>query len=297
MARPALARNTVSRRRQNSERAFTLAVIPAGGGFKREWRISYATVYFFFALLAAISAIITFSYFRRPVLETDKKESSGLTSGWVARWEILENGKARITANLDDLKTVGDEYFKAIFNSKPDLGAIDRSSQALQQSAKILPLMSVMRIISAREEAYINMPIGIPVRSNQITSLYGSRVDPFGLESSFHTGIDFAGGIGTPIYSTADGVVMVAADDGSTGLGKNVRVLHKFGLITAYAHMNEIAVSKDKKIRRGDLLGFVGTTGRSTGPHLHYEVRIKSLEADNYYELTYNPMPFIREKL
>lgn len=297
MARSATAHNSTNRRRQNNEKAFTLAVIPAGGGFKREWRIAYATIYFFAGLLAAITGIIAFSYFRRPLLESDRKESSELTSGWVARWEILEHGKARITANLDDLKTVGEEYYQTIFSGRPDLGDIESSSPALQQRAKILPLMSVMRIISAREEAYINMPMGIPVRSNQITSLYGSRVDPFGLETSFHTGIDFAGGIGTPIYSTADGVVIAAADDGSSGLGKNVRVLHKFGLITAYAHMNEIAVAKDKKVKRGDLLGYVGTTGRSTGPHLHYEVRIKSLEPDNWFELTYNPMPFIREKL
>ena len=297
MARSATAYNSTNRRRQNNEKAFTLAVIPASGGFKREWRVAYATIYFLLGLLAAIAAIIAFSYFRRPLLESDRKESSELTSGWVARWEILEHGKARITANLDDLKTVGDEYYRTIFHSHPDVGDIESTSPALQQRAKILPLMSVMRIISAREEAYISMPIGIPVHSNQITSLYGSRVDPFGLESSFHTGIDFAGGTGTPIYSTADGVVVVAADDGSTGLGKNVRVMHKFGLITAYAHMSEIAVSKDKKVKRGDLLGYVGTTGRSTGPHLHYEVRIKSIEPDNWFELTYNPMPFIREKL
>jgi murein DD-endopeptidase MepM/ murein hydrolase activator NlpD len=180
---------------------------------------------------------------------------------------------------------------------QPDLVDLSEGAPEQKQAAKILPLMSVMRILTAREEAYIGMPIGIPVQSNQITSLYGSRIDPFGLETNFHTGIDFAGGVGAPIYSTADGVVTGAVDEGTTGLGKNVRVQHKYGIITAYAHMNEIAVAKDRKVRRGDLLGFVGTTGRSTGPHLHYEVRVKSIEPDNYYELTYNPMPFIREKL
>ncbi len=297
MARSAQANNSVNRRRQNTEKAFTLAVIPAHGGFKREWRVTYATIYFIAGLLIATAGIIIFSYFRRPVLESDRKESAELTSGWVARWEILEHGKERITANLDDLKNIGEEYFNTIFHSRPDLSDIEASGPELQQRAKILPLMSVMRIISAREEAYISMPMGIPVRSNQITSLYGSRVDPFGLETSFHTGIDFAGGTGTPIYSTADGVVVSATDDGSSGLGKNVRVLHKFGFITAYAHMDAIATSKDKKVKRGDLLGFVGTTGRSTGPHLHYEVRIKNIEPENWFELTYNPMPFIREKL
>lgn len=286
-----------SRRRRYSGQAFTLAVIPTSGGFKREWRISYLTIYFFLALFFSISTLIAWSQLYKSRLEADKTNSEAITHAWLARWEILESGKEKITANLDDLKQIGDEYYHAIFGVQPDLVELSEGAPGQKQAAKILPLMSVMRILTAREEAYIGMPIGIPVHSNQITSLYGSRIDPFGLETAFHTGIDFAGGMGAPIYSTADGVVTGAVDEGTTGLGKNVRVQHKYGIITAYAHMNEIAVGKDHKVKRGDLLGFVGTTGRSTGPHLHYEVRVKSIEPDNYYELTYNPMPFIREKL
>jgi murein DD-endopeptidase MepM/ murein hydrolase activator NlpD len=284
-------------RRARPAPAFTLSLIPATGGFKRDFRISYATVYFFLVLFFATGLLIVFSLSRSRPLDEEKQNSAELARAWLARREILENGKAVIEGNLDDLKAIGEGYYRRIFGEKPDLGNHEDSPTAAQQNAKILPLMSVMRILTAREDAYMSMPIGIPVHTNQITSLYGRRVDPFGLETSFHTGIDFAGGVGAPIYSTADGVVMAAADEGNTGLGKNVRVLHKFGLITAYAHMDAISVTKDKKIRRGDLLGFVGTTGRSTGPHLHYEVRIKNTEPENYFELTYNPMPFIREKL
>jgi len=286
-----------SRRARLDTRAFTLAVIPAQGGFKREWRIAYSAIYFILAVLATTGLLIAFSIWQQQPLEEDKRLSGELASAWLARWEILENGKYRITENLDDLKKIGDDYYRTIFGSEPDLGEIEQTDSAMQQSAKILPLMSVMRIITAREEAYASMPLGIAVRSNQITSLYGRRIDPFGLETNFHTGIDFAGGVGAPIYATADGVIAAAADEGTSGLGKNVRILHKFGLITVYAHMNDISVRKDQKVKRGDLIGFVGTTGRSTGPHLHYEVRVRSLEPDNYYELTYNPMPFIREKL
>ena len=286
-----------ARRARLDTRAFTLAVIPAHGGFKREWRIAYSAIYFLLAVLLTTGLLIAFSLWQRAPLEEDKRLSGELASAWLARWEILENGKYRITENLDDLKKIGDDYYRTIFGSEPDLGEIEQTDSAMQQSAKILPLMSVMRIITAREEAYASMPLGIAVRSNQITSLYGRRIDPFGLETNFHTGIDFAGGVGAPIYATADGIIATAADEGTSGLGKNVRILHKFGLITVYAHMNDISVRKDQKVKRGDLIGFVGTTGRSTGPHLHYEVRVRSLEPDNYYELTYNPMPFIREKL
>jgi murein DD-endopeptidase MepM/ murein hydrolase activator NlpD len=286
-----------ARMRRASGRAFTLAVIPSSGGFKREWRISYATIYFFLALLVSTGVLIAFALARKAPLDADKKISSELAAAWLARWEILEKGKERITANLDDLKTIGDEYYLAIFKTQPDLGEIAGTNTAAQQNAKILPLLSVMRILNAREEAYIGMPIGIAIHSNQITSLYGSRADPFGLEASFHAGIDFAAGTGTPIYATADGVVLDGNDAGDSSLGKNVRLLHKFGFITLYAHMNSINVKKDQKVKRGDLIGAVGTTGRSTGPHLHYEIHIKNVEPENWFELTYNPMPFIREQL
>ena len=285
------------RERRSSGRALTLAIIPSSGGHKREWRISYATLWFFAALFFSVAGLITYALLRKAPLDADKKISSELAAAWLARWEILEKGKERITANLDDLKTVGDEYFTTIFKTRPDLGDISGASAAAEQNAKILPLMSVMRILTSREEAYIGMPIGIAIHSNQITSLYGSRADPFGMNASFHAGIDFAAGTGTPIYATADGVVLEGNDGGDNSLGKNVKLLHKFGFITVYAHMDSVNVKKDQKVKRGDLIGAVGTTGRSTGPHLHYEIHIKNIEPENWYELTYNPMPFIREQL
>lgn len=280
-----------------SRAAFTIALIPTTGGFKREWRVPYRVLWYFAALCFLVAVIIALSVLSKSALDEDKRLSRETASAWLARWEILEKGKNRISANLDELQKIGEEYYKIIFQAPPDLGDLASADSAVQQRAKILPLMSVMQLVTAREDAYISMPIGIAVRSNQITSLYGRRIDPFGLETNFHTGIDFAGGVGAPIYATADGVVVSASDEGATGLGKNVRLEHKFGIITVYAHMDEIVVRKDQRVRRGDLLGYVGMTGRTTGPHLHYEVRVRSVEPDNYYELTYNPMPFIREKL
>lgn len=241
--------------------------------------------------------MITFALLTRNHLEATKSESTAITHAWVARWEILENGKAQVSANLEDLQEIGENYYRTIFAKAPPGYNLDDLPQALRQRAKIYPLMSVMRLLAAREDAYVNMPLGVPVRSNQITSLYGSRPDPFGLEAGFHTGMDFAGGVGMPIYSTADGIVTDAIGDAANDLGKNIRIQHKHGIITAYAHLNDLAVAKDRKVKRGDIIGFVGTTGRSTGPHLHYEVRIRSKEPESWFELTYNPMPFIREKL
>lgn len=285
------------KRRGKEKAAFTIALIPSGGGFKKEWRISLAGLRYISLLLLLLFSFIVFSLFQKYQLEQERLRTNDEAQAWLARWEILENGKERITQNLNDLQKVGEKYYRTIFQTIPDLGDRALADTIQKQNAKLLPLMSVMRLITAREDAYIHMPLGIAVRSNQITSLFGSRPDPFGLETSFHTGIDFAAGIGAPIHATADGIVQSTNDEGTSGLGINVRIEHKHGFITVYAHMSQIAVSKGQHLRRGDLVGFVGMTGRVTGPHLHYEVHVKNTDPNNYLERYYNPMPFIREKL
>jgi murein DD-endopeptidase MepM/ murein hydrolase activator NlpD len=94
-----------------------------------------------------------------------------------------------------------------------------------------------------------------------------------------HTGIDFAATIGTPIYATADGVVAEVSVKFS-GYGKMVEIDHGFGYRTRYAHMHEFAVRQNQNIKRGDLIGYVGNTGLSTAPHLHYEVMINGSQVN-----------------
>ncbi|MBV6493143.1 MAG: hypothetical protein LDLANPLL_01158 [Turneriella sp.] len=285
------------KKRFTKSRAFTLAIIPNSQHHKREWRISYAAIYFVFTMLILLGVVLIFSIWRQAPVTYEKKESAELAAAWIARWNLLENGKNEIRKNLDQLKEIGDDYYKTIFKAPPELENFSSLNPSTEQNAKILPLKSVMRLLTAREEAYISMPIGIAIHSNQITSLYGGRVDPFGLETSFHTGIDFAAGTGTPIYATADGVVVTTDDAGESGLGKYVKILHKYGIMTVYGHMSLITTTKDKKVKRGDKIGEVGSTGRSTGPHLHYEVHVKNQGPETWFDLTYNPMPFIKEQL
>jgi murein DD-endopeptidase MepM/ murein hydrolase activator NlpD len=87
-----------------------------------------------------------------------------------------------------------------------------------------------------------------------------------------HWGMDFTAPKGTPIYAAGDGVV-VRADNSSSGFGKHIRIDHGYGYVSLYAHMSRYNVRKGKKVKRGDLIGFVGSTGRSQAPHLHYEIR------------------------
>lgn len=118
-------------------------------------------------------------------------------------------------------------------------------------------------------EVFFTYPIGKPTRG-KISSFFGYRKDPFHKRKALHTGIDFSAGTGTPVITTADGVVKSAG--WRKGYGKCIVVQHKSGYKTLYGHLSKIKVIKGQKVKSGDLIGKIGSTGRSTGPHLHYEV-------------------------
>jgi len=103
-----------------------------------------------------------------------------------------------------------------------------------------------------------------------LTSLYGTRRDPFNEEKSFHPGLDISADYGTPVLATADAKVVSAGQSGAYG---NMIVLdHGFGISTKYGHLSRISVANEQQVKRGDIIGYVGSTGRSTGAHLHYEI-------------------------
>ena len=128
-------------------------------------------------------------------------------------------------------------------------------------------------------------PFAMPVKGSfRFTSGFGYRRDPKGAGTRMHNGTDFAGAHGLPIYATADGVVTYASFN--SGYGRQVKIQHEFGIETSYAHMSNIRVSVGQKVSRGDRIGDMGSSGRSTGTHLHYEVRIGGKPV--------NPMTFIK---
>jgi len=104
-----------------------------------------------------------------------------------------------------------------------------------------------------------------------MASGYGYRSDPFTKARKMHWGMDFTAPRGTPVYASGDGKVS-RADNSAAGYGKHIRIDHGFGYESLYAHLYKYNVSKGQKVKRGDLIGFVGSTGRSEAPHLHYEV-------------------------
>lgn len=135
-------------------------------------------------------------------------------------------------------------------------------------------LDEITKLAEEKEKLLAAIPAIQPVNNEDLTRMasgYGWRTDPFTKARKKHWGMDFTAPKGTPIYASGDGKV-IRADNNSSGYGKHIRIDHGYGYISLYAHMSKYNVKKGQKVKRGDLIGFVGNTGRSEGPHVHYEV-------------------------
>jgi murein DD-endopeptidase MepM/ murein hydrolase activator NlpD len=136
---------------------------------------------------------------------------------------------------------------------------------------------------SAPQKGAVSIPSIVPLSGVHMTSGFGMRWHPVIGGHRQHQGVDLASPIGTPIHATADGMVAMAERFG--GYGLYVQIEHGGSLETRYGHMSRIAVAEGQQVHKGDVIGYVGTTGRSTGPHLHYEVRVDGAAV--------NPLPYM----
>jgi murein DD-endopeptidase MepM/ murein hydrolase activator NlpD len=173
----------------------------------------------------------------------------------------------------------------SLYGLKPDpaFEEDDPASASLQQfyalritamtgAASVGIGMGEMRDVSTRDWMRLAAAPTLWPIQGRITGSFGERIDPFSGEGAFHRGVDISGDIGTRIIAPADGVVQFA--DIMNGYGRTVMIDHGNGISTLYGHLSGFAVSAGEDVHRGDTLGYVGQSGRSTGPHLHYEVRI-----------------------
>ncbi len=156
-----------------------------------------------------------------------------------------------------------------------DAAELRASSQADKQFHS---LFMAWKKLDSLEQAVISIPSRQPVANVTFSSTFGVRHDPFNGHSSMHSGVDIPGALGTPVYATADGIVDRAGRAG--GYGNLIEINHGRGIETRYGHLSKIIVSDNQRVHRGDLIGLMGSTGRSTGSHLHYEVRIDGHAVD-----------------
>ncbi|MFM7378964.1 MAG: M23 family metallopeptidase [Erythrobacter sp.] len=175
-----------------------------------------------------------------------------------------------------ELPDIGDTRFKSLFTTileterkAPTIGAVEAP-----------PAFS-----SPIPQRGISVPSRMPVEGAALTSGFGMRAHPVLGGMRKHTGIDLAAPTGTPVYATADGIVSRA--DWFGGYGLYISVEHGASMQTRFGHLSRLAVAAGDSVKKGDLIGYVGSTGRSTGPHLHYEVRVEGIAV--------NPIPYMVE--
>ena len=205
--------------------------------------------------------------------------------------KVLENIQERdneIYRVLLDANPISNEVRKAGFggvNRYENLKGYDNSTSIIEshkrmdQITKQLDIQSksldeIARLSADKEKLLAAIPAIQPVSNENLTRMasgFGYRTDPFTKARKKHWGMDFTAPRGTPVYATGDGTVS-RADATASGYGKHIRITHGYGYESLYAHLNKYNVRKGQKVKRGDLIGYVGSTGRSEAPHLHYEI-------------------------
>lgn len=148
-------------------------------------------------------------------------------------------------------------------------GSIDMVNLKMEIAKSMQRVSEIKKFLRLQKDIYLATPVGMPVNGN-ITSPYGMREHPKTMVEEFHSGIDITASTGTPVKATADGIVSFSGWNGGSG---NLVVLeHGFGYSTFYAHNKMNLVKVGQRVRRGDIIGYIGSTGNATGPHVHYEI-------------------------
>ena len=188
----------------------------------------------------------------------------------------------------------------ALYGLKSEPTLVTASSEQIQDSeiTSSLDQLHALRTSALSGATMVGLTMGLTrnattadwIRANaapnlwpvegQVTGSFGERIDPFNGEGAFHSGVDIGSSYGTPVVAPADGVVMVTETLG--GYGKTIMIGHGNGISTRYGHLSGYGVTAGQHVHRGDVIGYVGESGRSTGPHLHYEVRINDTPVNPY---------------
>ncbi len=200
----------------------------------------------------------------------------------------IEERDNELYRNYFEASPVSDEQRKAGFggvNRYKSLEGYGNSEQIIETTKKLdilsrrivvqsKSLDEIRLLAEKKEELLASIPSIQPIRNEDLKRMasgYGWRIDPFTKTRKRHYGMDFSASRGTPIYAPGNGVVK-RADSRSSGYGRHIRIDHGFGYVTVYAHLNKYNVKRGQKVKRGDIIGYVGSTGRSVAPHLHYEI-------------------------
>ena len=260
---------------------------------------------FFLSLAGVVLSgfLLLVIYLNLPYIQTPREKAlKRELSNMELQYDRL-NRRMQMAENvLDELADRDNSIYRVYFEANPipeeqrkaGFGGVNRykdlegyeNSDLIVNSAKRLDILTkqivvqsrsldeVAELASNKEELLAAIPAIQPVTNEDLTRMasgYGYRIDPFTKTRKFHYGMDFTATRGTPIYASGDGIV-TRADSRSTGFGRHIRIDHGFGYVSLYAHLYKYNVKRGQRVKRGDVIGFVGNTGRSAAPHLHYEI-------------------------
>ena len=272
---------------------------------------------FFFSTVAltAVFVFILFNFFDSPKELMLKRE----IAEYSLQYHIMNDRLDKMQNVMNELENRDDNIYRVIFEAEPipksvrqaGLGGVDRyvnlegfnESKLLIKTAKKLDKLTseiyvqsksfdeVFAMARNKEKMLASIPAIQPIRNidmRRISSYFGYRIDPFYKVKKFHEGLDFSAPKGTPVHVTGDGRV-VRVIRSNRGYGNEILVDHGFGYMTRYAHLSAFKVKKGQYVKRGQVIGLVGDTGKSTGPHLHYEV-IKNHRPINPIDFFFNDL-------
>jgi len=250
-------------------------------------------------VFAILILILVYNFVDSPKEKAQKREIANLQ----LQYDILNNQLNNFTTVLKDLQARDDNIYRVIFEAEPiassvreaGIGGIDRyerlkgytNSEIMVETHKKMDkimgqlyvqsksLDEVFTMALSKEKMLASIPAIQPVNNKDLTriaSYYGYRMDPFYKVKKFHEGVDFTAPLGTEIYASGKGVV-TRTKRSSGGYGRHIILDHGYNYRTIYAHLSRSEVKRGQKVKRGQLIGYIGSTGKSTAPHLHYEVR------------------------
>jgi len=272
------------------------------------------------ALMGLLFVFISYQLFESPKEKAQKRELENLE----LHYNLLSKKMGQVENVLDGIQYRDNEIYRLYFETNPipkeqrnaGFGGINRykslegfdNSEMIIDATKNMDILSkqlyvqsksldeIVSLAKNKEKLLAAIPAIQPIRKEDLTRMasgYGWRTDPFTKARKMHKGMDFTAPTGTPIYASGSGKA-VRVDNRASGFGNHIEIKHGYGYKTIYAHLSKYNIKAGQKVKRGDLIGFVGNTGRSSGPHLHYEVHKngKAINPINFYYGNLTPEEF-----
>ncbi len=256
-----------------------------------------------------VIVIIMFQYIDSPKEKLLRQQNDSYKESY----SVIQERVKQLELQMNELESRDNEVYRSIFEADPipdsarvkemeakkevnliqNLSNIDLlknmqgqlNNLSLRMSFQTNSFVEITTMVKNKEKLLRAIPAIQPVSNknlNRVASGFGYRIDPLYKDYRLHAGLDFAAPVGTPIYATSDGVVQIAGFN-TDGYGNKVVINHGYGYQTLYGHMVRVKVRSGQTVKRGEVIGYVGSTGKSTGPHCHYEVIKRGAKVDPVY--------------